>query len=157
MQGDTPIATPIKILDRQFFASGTMVIRQGTDGARAYFVESGAAEVFFKNPDGSETIIAELGPGDLFGEMAIISGEKRTASVRTVKNSVLIVLHAHALHTAVDHSDALYKKMVYIMVERLKKTHDHLSKDKEPLDKGITKEVAAALLEKLEATIERLK
>ncbi|MEK0444791.1 MAG: hypothetical protein RLZZ399_112 [Verrucomicrobiota bacterium] len=66
----------VKMLEPQVFLPGDAMIRQGERGDCMYFLSSGTAEV---QVDG--TVIAQLGAGSPFGEMALVSGEKRTASV----------------------------------------------------------------------------
>ncbi|HQU41401.1 MAG TPA: ATP-binding cassette domain-containing protein [Pirellulales bacterium] len=63
------------------FAAGDVVIRQGDPGDKLYVIRSGKAEVHVTK-DGQTRQVATLGPGDFFGEAALISGEPRNATVR---------------------------------------------------------------------------
>ncbi|MDE2335813.1 MAG: cyclic nucleotide-binding domain-containing protein [Alphaproteobacteria bacterium] len=112
-----------KILDRQFVPGGTLIIEQGTEGNRAFMVESGGVEVFMKNPNGTETLLAELGPGAMVGEMAALSDGLRSASVRTKADSVLIAIPAHDLNASMKASESLYKRLIRMMSSRMKDTN----------------------------------
>lgn len=63
------------------FAAGEIVLREGEVADRAYVVERGALEVRKRNPDGTELVLATLGPGDWVGEMGLLLQLPRSASV----------------------------------------------------------------------------
>ncbi len=65
------------------FATGEMVFRQGDEGQSMHLVTEGEFEVFLDVEIlDSEHVLSELRQGDIFGEIAILTGEKRSASVR---------------------------------------------------------------------------
>jgi CRP-like cAMP-binding protein len=74
---------------------GTDIVREGDEGDSLYLLEDGSAEVFIGHDDtfGVKT----LGPGDSFGVMALLEGEKRTASVRARTRCSLYCLSKEAL------------------------------------------------------------
>jgi CRP-like cAMP-binding protein len=69
-------------------AAGEIVFRHGDPGDALYIVASGALAVL----DEQDQILAKLGEGDAFGEMALLSGGTRTATVRAESDVLLIVV-----------------------------------------------------------------
>ncbi|HEX5606666.1 MAG TPA: cyclic nucleotide-binding domain-containing protein, partial [Candidatus Binatia bacterium] len=74
------------------FESGAIIISQGDQGDAFYLIQSGSVQVVLENgPDKSE-VVAILGARDWFGEMALLSGEPRSATIRAVKQTSLLRL-----------------------------------------------------------------
>ena len=65
----------------QRYEPGQEIVRQGDTGVGAFIIRSGKVEIV-QNRDGKEEKIATLGPGDVFGEMALLDEFPRSASVR---------------------------------------------------------------------------
>jgi hypothetical protein len=78
-----------RLFSIELHQAGEMICQQGDVGDCAYFIRSGEVEVV-REEDGA--LLARLGPGDYFGEMALISGSPRSATVRTVSEVELAVL-----------------------------------------------------------------
>lgn len=71
---------------------GTFVFHQGDPGDKFYIIVSGRVRVFRKDRQGVEMDLSILGPGERFGELALISGEPRSANVLALEDTRLIVL-----------------------------------------------------------------
>ncbi|HEX9602104.1 MAG TPA: FAD-dependent oxidoreductase, partial [Myxococcales bacterium] len=69
---------------REHFEPGQEVFHQGDLGDRIYSIVAGAADVVLE-ASGRETVLARLGPGDLFGEMALLDQTVRSATIRCVE------------------------------------------------------------------------
>ncbi len=75
----------------RLFAAGERVIRQGDEGDELFIVRSGEVSVVLEK-QGQETEMARLGPGKFFGEMSLMTGEERSATVRAVDECELLVI-----------------------------------------------------------------
>ena len=76
-------------------AAGSEVVRQGDPGDAFYLIERGRAEVWQTGIyDDEPQRVAELGPGDAFGEEALVLQGSRNATVRMVEDGLLLVLDA---------------------------------------------------------------
>ena len=73
-----------RALVEEQFAAGETIFEQGDEGRHVYVIKSGNVEVVHTRPGGESHILKVLGPGDHFGEMALLGRAPRNATVRTV-------------------------------------------------------------------------
>jgi rhodanese-related sulfurtransferase len=73
-------------------APRSIIFRQGDPGDCFYIITSGKVRVFMKDRDGLETQLSVLGAGQSFGEMALLTGEARSANVETLEETCFMVL-----------------------------------------------------------------
>lgn len=66
------------------FEAGETIFRQGDPGDLVYTIVRGEVEVIREEPDGEARLLTRMGPGEYFGEMALISDAPRTATVRAL-------------------------------------------------------------------------
>ncbi len=74
------------------FSAGETVFRQGDIASELYFIVEGRVQVI-RGLDTDSKLIAELGEGDTFGEVALISDQPRTASVRAITDTEVCSIH----------------------------------------------------------------
>ncbi len=74
------------------YDKGETVFKQGEKGDAFYIVDSGLVDVKIKDGLLSKKTVSRLGPGDFFGEMALLSADPRSATVVTVEPTKLFVL-----------------------------------------------------------------
>ncbi len=82
--------------------AGETIVEEGDEGAEAFIVARGEVEVVRVQADEDRTILARLGSGALFGEMALISRAPRAATVIACRPSVLLVAKREALETVAE-------------------------------------------------------
>uniref|UniRef100_A0A7S0DYM5 Cyclic nucleotide-binding domain-containing protein n=1 Tax=Hanusia phi TaxID=3032 RepID=A0A7S0DYM5_9CRYP len=81
--------TVIEAFEKKNFSAGEDIIRQGDDGDYYYILDAGKADVLLAKPLGSEPFkVNEYGPGGSFGELALLHGEPRNATIRTTESCV---------------------------------------------------------------------
>jgi small-conductance mechanosensitive channel len=66
------------------YAHNELIIREGEQDETFFIIERGTVEVYLVSPHGTRKVLTTLGPGDFFGEMALLTGQKRTANVRAI-------------------------------------------------------------------------
>ncbi|MBP7866739.1 MAG: cyclic nucleotide-binding domain-containing protein [Acidobacteria bacterium] len=96
------------------------VFNAGDEAADLYVVESGAVEVLRPAaPPVPPVCISVLGPGECFGEMALLSGEPRSATVRTTEAATLVrITRGDFLHLVSEAS--VYRRIVKMLCDRLR-------------------------------------
>ncbi len=107
------IAEISQLVEPQRFTSGEVLVRKGDSADRMYFLASGTVAVELE----PEVL---LGAGDFFGEIALVEGLRRTATVRGVDPGVLLVLTAHVLHRLMEEFPPLADPIRRSARERLK-------------------------------------
>lgn len=104
----------------QVHPAGHTVIEEGDDSRTAYFLYAGRARVY-KNIDGGRRSLGELGEGQLFGEMAYLLNEKRTASVVADGEVTVLALPPETLEELMRHSAPLSRRIIDTLCQRLER------------------------------------
>ena len=76
---------------RERYTPGAYIVRQGEEGEKFYLIRSGTVNVV-RDTDGSAGTIATLHRGDFFGEVALLSGGPRNATVVAIEPTVVYSL-----------------------------------------------------------------
>jgi CRP/FNR family transcriptional regulator, cyclic AMP receptor protein len=94
---------------------GEVLVRQGAVGQEFVLIVEGQAKV---ERDGK--VLAHIGGGDFFGEMALLDGKGRSATVTVEKPSKLLVIPSQAFNTLLDEVPGLQRKMLVTLSERIR-------------------------------------
>lgn len=100
------------------YQKGTVVFRQGEPGNAMYVIQSGAVEVT-RTDGGRETVLALLGKGDFFGEMALLAEDVRSATVRTTCQTRLLLLTRFSLLMRVKQDPGVALHLLKGLIARL--------------------------------------
>jgi len=95
--------------------AGKPLIHQGNFPHEFMVLESGTAEV---THDGQH--LADLGPGDFFGEMALLEEQRRMASVVTTSDATIIVMHSRNFRAMEEAMPEVAARIIAVMQERQK-------------------------------------
>ena len=79
-------------LRRRMFAKDQIIFAEGDPGTSLYLVETGRVKISLASPEGKELVLNILGPGDFFGELALLDGEPRSADAVAQEPSQLLLL-----------------------------------------------------------------
>jgi small-conductance mechanosensitive channel len=102
---------------RHVFAPGETVIRAGEPGSSMFVVHHGRVRVQI-NDNGRPRTVATLNEGDFFGEMALFTGEPRTANVVAVEETEVLEIGHGAMKKVFDANPELVESLSFIMAER---------------------------------------
>jgi CRP/FNR family cyclic AMP-dependent transcriptional regulator len=104
----------------------TNLIAVEQPGDRVYFIISGTVKVFVDHADGSEVILAMLGPGEMVGEMSLVDNLNRSASVTTLESSTLVWMDRATFWHQLHQIPALMGNMVTLLSRRLRLANTRL-------------------------------
>jgi CRP-like cAMP-binding protein len=110
------------------FPAGVRVFHEGDHSDACYLVRSGDLRVTREHPDGRAIALATLGPGDLFGELAMLDGEARSASVETLTDSELLALPAADVRRLLADRPEISVKLIAALVRRLRETNERVAR-----------------------------
>jgi CRP/FNR family transcriptional regulator, cyclic AMP receptor protein len=108
--------------ERMRLSDGQVLFRAGDSGHGCYRVEDGLLKVTIIASSGSERIFAFLGQGAIVGELSMIDGLPRSASVVTVRDSVVSFLSRAAFERFAERHPELYRSLVSLLAKRLRET-----------------------------------
>ncbi len=109
----------------QPFAAGELIVSQGAAGRAAYYVLDGFVRVF--RPLGEkEALVARLGPGSIFGEMALLRYDTHTLSVRAETDGRLAVIPPALLAGELRRTPPLVRAILDMMIDRVNETNEAL-------------------------------
>ncbi|NES79453.1 MULTISPECIES: cyclic nucleotide-binding domain-containing protein [unclassified Okeania] len=100
---------------RQLFPQGQIIFRENDVGDSFYIILSGAIEVISEK---TGKYIATLHEGEFFGEMSLLLGSPRTATVKTIEDSILFVIEKHDLQRLLEESPSLATDISRKLCER---------------------------------------
>jgi CRP/FNR family transcriptional regulator, cyclic AMP receptor protein len=103
-------------------AADAVLFLAGDPGDGCYRIEEGLLKVMMVSRAGSERILAFLGPGTIVGELSIIDGRPRSASVMAVRGAKLSFLSRAAFEEFAKKHGEVYKSLVTLLAGRLRET-----------------------------------
>ncbi len=99
--------------------AGNDIIHQGDEPDKFYIIVKGNVEVISQQADDAEKVLAVLGPGDYFGEVGMVLGSQRLATVRAVTDVHLMVMDAETFRHWVDSSPIISDEINSLVAQRL--------------------------------------
>jgi len=110
------------------FPAGTRVFHEGDHSDACYIVGSGEFRVTREHSDGRAITLANLARGDIFGELAMLDGEVRSASVEAVEDGELLALPGGAVRSLLERHPEITVKLVGALVARLRSANERISR-----------------------------
>ncbi|HEX7058244.1 MAG TPA: Crp/Fnr family transcriptional regulator [Solirubrobacterales bacterium] len=110
------------------FPVGTRVFHEGDESDACYIVREGSFRVTREHSDGRAITLATLGPGDIFGELAMLDGEVRSASVEALDDGELLALPAGDVRGLLARHPEIAAKLVAALVRRLRAANERIAR-----------------------------
>jgi CRP-like cAMP-binding protein len=102
--------------------AGTEIVSQGEPGDAVFFLVEGSVKVSRRQPNGTEVILAVLGPGEVLGEMGVIGGgdSGRWASVAALEDSCVLWLDGEAFRGLLEEMPSVRSGLIELLCRRLR-------------------------------------
>lgn len=110
------------------FPAGTRVFHEGDSSDACYIVSEGSFRVTREHSDGRAITLATLGPGEIFGELAMLDGDTRSASAESITDGTLLALPANDVRSLLSRNPEIALKLVAGLVRRLRAANMRLSR-----------------------------
>ncbi|HOX48539.1 MAG TPA: cyclic nucleotide-binding domain-containing protein [Spirochaetia bacterium] len=114
------------ICTERSFKPGEYLMKQGESGIGLFIILSGRVRIEKTDASGKEVEIAENGPGDIMGEMAVFDGSPRSASVKAVADTSCLVLASWEFNSFLKAHPEAALELLPIVVKRFRETNDAL-------------------------------
>ncbi len=118
--GDDLLAGLAAHLRRRVFRRDTMIFHKDQAGDVLYMIETGRVDIILPKEDGKEAVIDTWGPGDVFGEMAILDGQPRSASAQASEDTVTYTLSREEFQRHLATSPKLASALIALLSTRLR-------------------------------------
>lgn len=110
------------------FKAGQIVVREDDDENQTFFViANGTVNIAVLSSEGKQTILTRLKKGEFFGEMAILDGEPRSASVLAAEDCDLLMLYRRSFLDILKKYPTIAVRMLVEMSRRLRRTNRHIN------------------------------
>jgi CRP-like cAMP-binding protein len=113
-------------LRRRRFRRNEVIFHQGDPGDSLHIVAAGAVKIVLPSPEGEEAIIATLWPGDFFGELSLLDGAPRSATVTALEPTETFVLPRSAFLEFVERDSALRDALLFGLARELRRLTGHV-------------------------------
>lgn len=104
---------------RAEFSAGVTIFKEGDVAGDAFIIEEGRVEISFER-DGEKVVVAELATGDLLGEMALVNGEPRSATVIAITDTRVFRISLKELQVKMAAADPVINLFLRVLLDRLR-------------------------------------
>lgn len=108
------------------YPKGAIVINEGDEAGTLFIVQTGTVKVYLSDENGREVILSTLGPGEHFGELALLDDTPRSASVATCEQCKLLLVQKSALRELIVSEPEASLLMLRGMAKRIRRLTDNV-------------------------------
>ncbi len=110
------------------FNGGEVVFREGDASDTCYIVRSGRARAIREHPDGRSITLANFGPGEIFGELAMFDDERRSATIEAIEETEAIAILGGDMRRLLREHPDIAVKLISALGRRLRETNERLAR-----------------------------
>ena len=126
--GEPDLLEVAKVAVPRRFEAHEVIFREGDASDTCYIVRSGHARAIREHSDGRSLTLAQFGPGDIFGELAMFDDERRSANVETVEATEVIAILGTDMRRLMRAHPDIAVKLVISLGRWLRETNERLAR-----------------------------
>jgi CRP-like cAMP-binding protein len=126
--GEDELARVADVAVPRQFVAGEVVFREGDESSTCYVVRNGRARAVREHPDGRSITLANFGPGDIFGELAMFDDERRSATIETLEDTEAIAILGGDMRRLLSEHAEIAVKLLASLGRRLRETNERLAR-----------------------------
>ncbi|MCA9989512.1 MAG: Crp/Fnr family transcriptional regulator [Ardenticatenaceae bacterium] len=109
------------------FSPGQVIFHLGDPGGLLYIIIRGKVKISHSTPDGQEALLAILGSGDFFGELALLDESPRSATAEAIEPTDTLTLHREEFLRFLTHNPSFVTHVLQTLAKRIRNLNDQIS------------------------------
>jgi CRP/FNR family transcriptional regulator/CRP/FNR family cyclic AMP-dependent transcriptional regulator len=109
------------------FNTDQIIFHLGDPGGLLYIITAGKVKISRSTPDGQEALLAILGPGDFFGELALLDDSPRSATAEAIEQTETYTLHRDGFMAFIDSNPRFAHHVLYTLAKRIRHLNNQIS------------------------------
>ncbi len=126
MQPDEAEGLAQKLVPRRF-SSGQIIFHHGDPGGLLYIISKGKVKITHSTPEGQEALLAILGEGDFFGELALLDDSPRSATAEAIQPTETLTLHRDDFLRYISNNPEFSQHVLQTMAHHIRRLNNQIS------------------------------
>jgi CRP-like cAMP-binding protein len=120
------LARVAEVASPTHFEPEEVVFREGDSSTSCYVISLGHAAALREHPDGRVITLARFGPGDIFGELAMLDNQLRSATIKAIDDLEAIAIHGSDMRRLLEHPEFAVK-LITALARKLRESNERLA------------------------------
>jgi CRP-like cAMP-binding protein len=112
----------LSLASERRFRRGQMIFQRGDEGSALMAVLRGRVRISSVSGDGKELTLNVINPGEIFGEIALLDGQPRSADAAAIEDTLLLVVERRQFLPVLRQSEDLFLRLLAVLCSRLRRT-----------------------------------
>jgi CRP/FNR family transcriptional regulator, cyclic AMP receptor protein len=125
---EVELARVAQVAIHRLFPAGSIILREGDPGDTCYVIRSGRARITHEHPDGRALTLTNVGPGEIFGELAMFGGDTRSATVEAIDDVEAAAILADDLKRLLREHPEISVKLLEGLAQKLRDSNERIAR-----------------------------
>jgi CRP/FNR family cyclic AMP-dependent transcriptional regulator len=109
------------------FGANQIIFHLGDPAGLLYIITAGKVKISYSSPEGQEAVLAILGSGDCFGELALLDDSPRSATAEAIEGTDTLTLHRDEFLEYIDSNPAFARHVLNVLARRIRHLNNQIS------------------------------